>query len=144
MLTIEFNISDTLAPTLASLPFFISAGVAPFLGVAVDRVGKRGIFSKFFIVLTVFSHGIKCFGLPRLYHHHIHTHSRLRRLNQLQLLGWSYLSWSRLLDLCIFSLAIYSVGCCSQHPCNCIRNVHLNLITWTYYHPLLGGRIPRH
>jgi len=46
MLELEFGISETTASTLYSLPFFISAGVAPFLGVIVDKIGKRGIFSK--------------------------------------------------------------------------------------------------
>jgi hypothetical protein len=48
MLTLEFGIDDTTASTLYSLPFFISAGVAPFFGLIVDKIGKRGIFSKYF------------------------------------------------------------------------------------------------
>ena len=46
MLNLIFFVPVTTAQTLYSLPFFISAGVAPFLGVVVDRCGKRGIFSK--------------------------------------------------------------------------------------------------
>jgi len=55
MLELEFGISETTASTLYSLPFFISAGVAPFLGVIVDKIGKRGIFigtSSFLVCLA--------------------------------------------------------------------------------------------
>ena len=77
MLRLEFGISETLAPTLASLPFFISAGVAPFLGVIVDKVGRRGIFSKLFIILTIFSWSIKFFGVLSLHCDHNYTYLRL-------------------------------------------------------------------
>jgi MFS family permease len=46
MLTLEWNIEDKLAGALYSLPFFISAGVSPFLGILIDRIGKRAMMSK--------------------------------------------------------------------------------------------------
>lgn len=52
MLIKEFNIEKNLAGTLISLPFFISAGISPFLGCLIDKVGKRALFimsSSFFV-----------------------------------------------------------------------------------------------
>jgi MFS family permease len=36
-----------LAGTLYSIPFFIAAFVCPFLGILIDKIGKRGLMSKY-------------------------------------------------------------------------------------------------
>jgi hypothetical protein len=46
MLNVEWNIDEKLAGTLYSLPFLISAGISPFLGILIDKVGKRALMSK--------------------------------------------------------------------------------------------------
>lgn len=55
MLSREFNVSKNLAGALYSLPFLISAIISPFLGLMIDRVGKRALFimsSTFFVATT--------------------------------------------------------------------------------------------
>ena len=46
MLNDEFSIPVNTASTLYSLPFFISAGLAPPLGYFIDKIGHRALFSK--------------------------------------------------------------------------------------------------
>ena len=54
MLNDEFAVPVNTASTLYSLPFFISAGLAPPLGYFIDKVGHRALFSKFRSFLTFF------------------------------------------------------------------------------------------
>lgn len=44
MLESQFGISKQLAGSLYSLPFLISAVIAPILGLMIDKVGKRALF----------------------------------------------------------------------------------------------------
>lgn len=55
MLTREWNIDDNLAGALYSLPFLISAFVSPFLGLLIDKIGKRAMMimlSSFFVIVA--------------------------------------------------------------------------------------------
>lgn len=55
MLNVEWNIDENLAGTLYSLPFLISAGLSPFLGILIDKVGKRALMimsSSFFVIIA--------------------------------------------------------------------------------------------
>jgi len=55
MLTLEWNTSENLAGAMYSLPFLISACVSPFLGLAIDRFGKRALMimmSSLFVVVA--------------------------------------------------------------------------------------------
>lgn len=47
MLMKEFDVPKITASSLYSLPFFISAGLSPFLGLLIDKVGKRAMFITF-------------------------------------------------------------------------------------------------
>lgn len=46
MLVEKFGFSDKAAGALYSTPYLISAIASPFLGLLIDKVGKRAIFSK--------------------------------------------------------------------------------------------------
>jgi hypothetical protein len=52
MLKNEFNVPTNVASALYSLPFLISAGIAPFLGICVDKIGKRAFFGKCYLKLS--------------------------------------------------------------------------------------------
>jgi len=55
MLEREWNLSENFAGAIYSLPFLISAGVSPFLGLAIDKYGKRALMimsSSLFIVVA--------------------------------------------------------------------------------------------
>lgn len=55
MLMKDFNIPKITASELYSLPFFISAGLSPFLGLLIDKVGKRAVFITFSSLFVVIS-----------------------------------------------------------------------------------------
>ena len=55
MLKSEFQIPTNIASALYSLPFFISAGIAPFLGICVDKIGRRGVLVVISSLLVVIS-----------------------------------------------------------------------------------------
>ena len=55
MLTDRFGFEDELAGTLYATPYMISAILSPILGITIDKVGKRPLFSKFPILFTLFS-----------------------------------------------------------------------------------------
>jgi len=44
MLMKEFDVPKITASSLYSLPFFISAGCSPFIGLLIDKIGKRALF----------------------------------------------------------------------------------------------------
>jgi MFS family permease len=53
MLTNEFGVSVNLASALYSLPFLISAGISPFLGICIDKIGQRAMLILTSSVLIV-------------------------------------------------------------------------------------------
>ena len=46
MLEKRFGFSDVTASTLYSLPYIISGILSPILGIIIDKIGKRALFSK--------------------------------------------------------------------------------------------------
>ena len=46
MLEKRFGFGDTTASTLYSLPYIISGILSPLLGIIIDKIGKRALFSK--------------------------------------------------------------------------------------------------
>lgn len=47
MLEKRFGFSDVTASTLYSLPYIISGVMSPILGIIIDKIGKRALFSKY-------------------------------------------------------------------------------------------------
>lgn len=54
MLQVNFGFSETEAGGLFGIPYTISAATSPFLGIFIDKVGRRGllIIASSFILLT--------------------------------------------------------------------------------------------
>lgn len=56
MLSNAFGLNVDLAASLAALPFLISAGISPFLGLLIDKIGQRALL----ITLSSFLVGVAC------------------------------------------------------------------------------------
>lgn len=54
MLKLRFNFTDEMAGKYFGIPYTISAATSPFLGILIDKIGRRGllIISSSFILLT--------------------------------------------------------------------------------------------
>ena len=53
----QFSFSETAAGRLYALPYFISAVISPFLGIAIDKAGRRALFimtSSILVILACF------------------------------------------------------------------------------------------
>jgi MFS family permease len=53
---LKFHFSDITAPNLTSIPYLISACTSPFLGLLIDKIGKRVHLGKYlqFIYIMLF------------------------------------------------------------------------------------------
>lgn len=85
MLMDIFLIPKQTASALYSLPYFISAGIAPFLGIAIDKIGKRSTLVTVSSVLVV----IACITTQFLVRIH-YTDANYLCLIPLILLGFAY------------------------------------------------------
>jgi MFS family permease len=56
MLQLNFGFSETEAGGLFGIPYTISAATSPFLGILIDRVGRRGLMIIMSTVVLLVAH----------------------------------------------------------------------------------------
>jgi MFS-type transporter involved in bile tolerance (Atg22 family) len=50
LLESKYKVSDSLAPNIYGIPYFMSAGLSPILGIIIDKIGMRVHLSKHLII----------------------------------------------------------------------------------------------
>ena len=61
ILETKYGFDEETAGQLFGIPYFISAGLSPFLGLAVDKFGKRALIISFSSVVLIFAFFLSMF-----------------------------------------------------------------------------------
>ena len=61
MLQVRFNFTESMAGEYFGIPYTISAATSPFLGILIDRIGRRGLLIMCSSVILLAAHVINMF-----------------------------------------------------------------------------------
>jgi len=134
MLETQFGVPKQLSSSLYSLPFLISAVISPFLGLMIDKIGKRALFIMTSSVLVVFACVITIILVKQSY-----TTENWTFLIPLILLGFAYSVYAGAL----WSSVPYVVPAPQLGTafglCTAVQNIGLTIIPFVIGGVLDGG-----